>query len=75
MSVIGAPSKALKVRPPAAKHYQLSHSCPLPNSLQCPDMMCVVGVDLCSDSVCSSAAKQSAVMGLVFVFSCIHHGP
>ena len=33
MSATGAPSKALKVRPPAAKHYQLRHSCPLPNSL------------------------------------------
>ena len=44
MSVTGTPSKALKVRPPAAKHYQLRHLGPLPNSLQCPDMMCVVGV-------------------------------
>ena len=33
MSATGAPSKALKVRPPAAKHYQLRHLCPLPNSL------------------------------------------
>ena len=33
MSATGAPSKALKVRLPAAKHYQLRHSCPLPNSL------------------------------------------
>ena len=33
MSATGAPSKALKVRPPAAKHYKLRHSCPLPNSL------------------------------------------
>ena len=32
-SATGAPSKALKVRPPAAKHYQLRHSCTLPNSL------------------------------------------
>ena len=30
MSATSAPSKALKVRP---KHYQLRHSCPLPNSL------------------------------------------
>ena len=33
MSATGAPSKALKVRPLAAKYYQLRHSCPLPNSL------------------------------------------
>ena len=32
-SATGAPSKALKVRPPAAKHYILRHSCILPNSL------------------------------------------
>ena len=29
----GAPSKALKVCPLAAKNYQLRHLCPLPNSL------------------------------------------
>ena len=33
MSTTGAPSKALKVRPLASKHYQLRHSCLLPNSL------------------------------------------
>ena len=35
MSATGEPSKALKVRPPAVKHYQLRHSLlvPLPNSL------------------------------------------
>ena len=33
MSATGAPSKALKVRTPAAKHYQLRHRCTLPNSL------------------------------------------
>ena len=33
MSATGAPNKALKVRPLAAKHYLLRHSCPLPNSL------------------------------------------
>ena len=33
MSATGVPSKALKVRPLAAKHYQLRHWCPLPNSL------------------------------------------
>ena len=39
MSATGAPSKALKVRPSAAKHYQLRHSCPLPNSV----VKCVPG--------------------------------
>ena len=39
MSATGAPGKALKVRPSAAKHYQLRHSCPLPNSL----VKCVPG--------------------------------
>ena len=34
MSATCAPSKALKVRPPAAKHYQLRHSCPLPKFLE-----------------------------------------
>ena len=33
MSATGAPSKALKVRQTEAKHYQLRHSCPLPNFL------------------------------------------
>ena len=33
MSATGAPSKALKVRPMAAKHYQLRHSCLLPKSM------------------------------------------
>ena len=33
MSATGAPRKALKVRPPEAKHYKLRHPCTLPNSL------------------------------------------
>ena len=33
MSATSAPSKALKVRPPEAKHYKLRHPCTLPNSL------------------------------------------
>ena len=43
MSATGAPSKALKVCPPAAKHYQLRDSCPLlPNSLSFSQVECRV---------------------------------
>ena len=39
-SATSAPSKALKLRPPAAKHYKLRHSCTLPNSLR-PSLMII----------------------------------
>ena len=57
MSATGAPSKALKVRPPAAKDYQLRH-CPLPNSLSWS--VCCAGD--CDHAVSSHGCKVSAVI-------------
>ena len=58
MSATGAPSKALKVRPLAAKDYQLRYSCPLPNSLSWS--VCCAGD--CDHAVSSHGCKVSAVI-------------
>ena len=70
MSATGAPSKALKVRPLAAKHYQLRHSCPFPNYL----VKCVPGFTVRLLS-CISQSELITVLttGLVYCGSYTTH--
>ena len=68
MSATGVPSKALKVRQPAAKHYQLKHLCLLPNSLPFIDMLRKLNLQTCYVSVRSTSplAESRPAWGLIY---------
>ena len=59
-SVTGAPSKALKLRPPAAKHFQLRHSCTLPYSMSWTHLLDLSEMLLASAVQCGLQQRRAA---------------